>query len=79
MLPFELTKDTPYYEYFNRNWPCYKGFLLYSEKLKRLTEGQSTGIEQSMTKTEYQYQGSNNETESIEFEGNSTRNLFANV
>ena len=40
MLPFELTKDTPYlalsgelwsvfYEYFNRNWPCYKGFLLY--------------------------------------------------
>ena len=42
MLPFELTKDTPYlalsgelwsvfYEYFNRNWPCYKGFLLYYE------------------------------------------------
>ena len=42
MLPFELTKDTPYlalsgelwsvfYEYFNRNWPCYKGFLLYIE------------------------------------------------
>ena len=42
MLPFELTKDTPYlalsgelwsvfYEYFNRNWPCYKGFLLYLE------------------------------------------------
>ena len=40
MLPFELTKDAPYlalsgelwsvfYEYFNRNWPCYKGFLLY--------------------------------------------------
>ena len=40
MLPFELTKDTPYlalsgelwsvfYEYFNRNWPCYKGFLMY--------------------------------------------------
>ena len=40
MLPFELTKDTPYlalsgelwsvfYEYFNKNWPCYKGFLLY--------------------------------------------------
>ena len=39
-LPFELTKDTPYlalsgelwsvyYEYFNRNWSCYKGFLLY--------------------------------------------------
>ena len=38
-LPFELTKDTPYlalsgelwsvfYEYFNRNWSCYKGFLL---------------------------------------------------
>ena len=48
MLPFELTKDTPYlalsgelwsvfYEYFNRNWPCYKGFLLYqtSEQLSR--------------------------------------------
>ena len=42
MLPFELTKDTPYLalsgelwsvfcEYFNRNWPCYKGFLLYME------------------------------------------------
>ena len=40
MLPFELTKDTPYltlsgelwsvfYEYFNRNWSRYKGFLLY--------------------------------------------------
>ena len=40
-LPFELTKDTPYlalsgelcsvfYEYFNRNWSCYKGFLLYN-------------------------------------------------
>ena len=40
MLPFELTKDTPYlalsgelwsvfYEYFNRNWSCFKGFLLY--------------------------------------------------
>ena len=40
MLPFELTKDTPYlalsgelwsvfYEYFNRNWSCYKGFQLY--------------------------------------------------
>ena len=44
MLPFELTKDTPYlalsgelwsvfYEYFNRNWPCYKGFLLYNHIL----------------------------------------------
>ena len=42
MLSFELTKDTPYlalsgelwsvfYEYFNRNWSCYKGFLLYSD------------------------------------------------
>ena len=40
MLPFELTKDTPYLalsgelwsvfnEYFNRNWSCYKGFPLY--------------------------------------------------
>ena len=45
MLPFELTKDTPYlalsgelwsvfYEYFNKNWPCYKGFLLY-KRLKQ--------------------------------------------
>ena len=44
MLPFELTKDTPYlalsgelwsvfYEYFNRNWPCYKRFLLYIDVL----------------------------------------------
>ena len=44
MLPFELTKDTPYlalsgelwsvfYEYFNRNWSCYKGFLLYIRHL----------------------------------------------
>ena len=44
MLPFELTKDTPYlalsgelwsvfYEYFNRNWSCYKGFLLYDQKI----------------------------------------------
>ena len=42
MLLFELTKDTPYlalsgelwsvfYEYFNRNWSCYKGFLLYNK------------------------------------------------
>ena len=41
MVAFELTKDTPYlalsgelwsvfYEYFDRNWSCYKGFLLYS-------------------------------------------------
>ena len=48
MLPFELTKDTPYlalsgelwsvfYEYFNRNWPCYKGFLLYHD----ITESQA--------------------------------------
>ena len=40
MLPFELIKDTPYlalsgelwsvfYEYVNRNWSCYRGFLLY--------------------------------------------------
>ena len=45
MLPFELTKDTPYlalsgelwsvfYEYFNRNWSCYKGFLLYYHLLQ---------------------------------------------
>ena len=41
MLPFQLTKDSPYlalsgelwsvfYEFFNRNWSCYKGFLLYN-------------------------------------------------
>ena len=45
MLPFELTKDTPYLalsgelwsvfcEYFNRNRPCYKGFLLYNESVR---------------------------------------------
>ena len=39
MLPFKLIKDTRYlalsgelwsvfYEYFNRNWSCYRGFLL---------------------------------------------------
>ena len=39
MLPFELIKDTPYlalsgelwsvfYEYFNRNWSCYRGFVI---------------------------------------------------
>ena len=44
MLPFELTKDTPYlalsgelwsvfYEYLYRNWSCYKGFLLYTYKI----------------------------------------------
>ena len=40
MLPFELTKDQKtllgelwgvFYEYFNRNWLCYKGFLLYCD------------------------------------------------
>ena len=47
MLPFELTKDTPYlalsgelwsvfYEYFNINWPCYKGFILYYRKYDEL-------------------------------------------
>ena len=47
MLPFELTKDTPYlalsgelwsvfFEYYNRNWPCYKGFLLYMNSRMRL-------------------------------------------
>ena len=49
MLPFELTKDTLYlalsgelwsvfYEYLNRNWSCYKGFLLYITKKKFLSE-----------------------------------------
>ena len=49
MLPFELTKDTPYlalsgelwsvfYEYFNRNWSCYKGFLLYIFTLEDITD-----------------------------------------
>ena len=48
MLPFELTKDTPYlalsgelwsvfYEYFNKNWPCYKGFLLYMQHQANMT------------------------------------------
>ena len=47
MLPFELTKDTPYlalsgelwsvfYEYFNRNLSCYKGFLLYVVEVIKL-------------------------------------------
>ena len=49
MFPFELTKDTPYlalsgelwsvfYEYFNRNWSCYKGFLLYNNVFIYLIE-----------------------------------------
>ena len=49
MLPFELTKDTPYlalsgelwsvfYEYFNRNWTYYKGFLLYLQNESNLSE-----------------------------------------
>ena len=49
MLPFELTKDTPYlalsgelwsvfYEYFNRNWSCYKGFLLYMIDLRLMKD-----------------------------------------
>ena len=52
MLPFELTKDTPYlalsgelwsvfYEYFNRNWSCYKGFLLYVYATKLFSESMS--------------------------------------
>ena len=51
MLPFELTKDTPYLalsgelwsvfcEYFNRNWPCYKGFLLYQDQYHPLEQVQ---------------------------------------
>ena len=50
MLPFELKKDTPYlalsgelwsvfYEYFNRNWSCYKGFLLYVQSLGLTASG----------------------------------------
>ena len=57
MLPFELTKDTPYlalsgelwsvfYEYFNRNWPCYKGFLLYFRDFLRNTNPGSLFIKQ---------------------------------
>ena len=49
MLPFELTKDTPYlapsgelwsvfYEYFNKNWSCYKGFLLYMLSIVSILE-----------------------------------------
>ena len=48
MLPFELIKDTPYlalsgelwsvfYEYFNRNWSCYRGFLLYMKTCSVIT------------------------------------------
>ena len=62
MLPFELTKDTPYlalsgelwsvfYEYFNRNWPCYKGFLLYDGNINHWRLGmtqQSTHISLGM-------------------------------
>ena len=57
MLPFELIKDTPYlalsgelwsvfYEYFNRNWSCYKGFLLYY-KLKSYDEWWVYSIEKN--------------------------------
>ena len=59
MLPFELTKDIPYlalsgelwsvfYEYFNRNWSCYKGFLLYLMTVTDLTtsdNGAKLGVE----------------------------------
>ena len=56
MLPFELTKDTPYlalsgelwsvfYEYFNRNWSCYKGFLLYYSFLRSITATMEPGTE----------------------------------
>ena len=55
MLPFELTKDTPYlalsgelwsvfYEYFNRNWPCYKGFVLYSFDIAKDLSSKETQI-----------------------------------
>ena len=56
MLPFELTKDTPYlalsgeqwsvfYEYFNRNWSCYKGFLLYHDPKKAKQNHVNSGID----------------------------------
>ena len=59
MLPFELTKDTPYlalsgelwsvfYEYFNRNWPCYKGFLLYLQAEDMEGWNQSKGLCQQL-------------------------------
>ena len=61
MLPFELTKDTPYlalsgelwsvfYEYFNRNWPCYKGFLLYLD----IYENNTANSKFYMTERKYQ-------------------------
>ena len=48
MVSFELIKDTPYlalsgelwsvfYEYFNRNWSCYRGILLYVNILNNIT------------------------------------------
>ena len=62
MLPFELTKDTPYlalsgelwsvfYEYFNKNWPCYKGFLLYYEVLSYYTIWSVMNVWSIYTKT----------------------------
>ena len=55
MLPFELKKDTPYlalsgelwnvfYEYFNRNWPCYKGFLLMIFLFSKCSEALSKAV-----------------------------------
>ena len=44
MLPFELTKDlsgelwSVFYEYFNKNWSCYKGFLLYLSLISQQTD-----------------------------------------
>ena len=55
MLPFELTKDlalsgelwSVFYEYFNRNWPCYKGFLLYLPDIK-LANTTLSGLENDL-------------------------------
>ena len=55
MLPFELTKDTPYlalsgelwsvfYEYYNRNWLWYKGFLLYIPQILPLIPASGTTL-----------------------------------
>ena len=72
MLPFELIKDTPYlalsgelwsvfYEYFNRNWSCYRGFLLYlksflvDDKNPHFVQGQYYCCIRSIDYFEYVY------------------------
>ena len=60
MLPFELTKDIPYlalsgelwsvfYEYLNRNWSCYTGFILYVVALYIYRHWGGTGTGKTMS------------------------------